>query len=248
MTELLVEDGPEAVAKTAAALLSQHVERVSRSAGRFTLALAGGTTPRRTYELLAARELPWRLLHFFWSDERHVPPDHPESNFGMAREVLLAKAPIPGENVHRIRAETADARAAAAEYTAELRTFFDLGPGELPQLDLILLGMGADAHTASLFPGSDVLFDRTHLVAAPWVEKFQSYRITLTPPVLQAGAVVVVLVTGAEKAAALQAVLEGDKTPDVYPARLLLEAKGRVIWLVDENAARLLKKRSRLGG
>jgi 6-phosphogluconolactonase len=208
---------------------------------RFTVALSGGETPRRLYTLLAssayATQVLWEHVHLFWSDERHVPPDHPESNYRMTYETLLSRVPVPPENVYRVRAELREAGEAARDYEDVLRGFFALQPDELPRFDLVLLGLGIDGHTASLFPGTAVLHDRKHLVAAPWVDKLKSYRITLTPRVLNKAATVVFLVSGAEKAAVLHAVLDGPYDPDQFPAQLVVPIGGTLLWMVDEAAA-----------
>ena len=215
--------------------------------GRFTVALSGGSTPNGVYGLLADSKadfrahVPWDRLHVFWGDERHVPPDHPESNYHMAHEALLARVPVPPENVHRIPAENPDATQAAEEYAKGLREFFRLEAGQFPRFDLILLGMGADGHTASLFPGTTAVFEETSLVVAPWIEKFKAFRITLTPPVLNHAACVIFLVSGEEKAETLRAVLQGPYQPERLPAQLLRPVNGRLLWLVDRAAARLLQ-------
>lgn len=210
--------------------------------GRFTWALAGGSTPRDLYRLLASDpfrdRLPWPAIHFFWSDERHVPPDHPESNFRMAREAMLDAVPVPPDNIHRVRAEEPDAQRAAAEHEATLRSFFDLSPDAWPRFDLILLGLGKDGHTASLFPGGAAVHERERLVVAPWVEAQRAYRITLTPPVLNHARRALFLVSGEEKAGALHAVIEGEHQPDRYPAQVV---EGNCLWMVDRAAARLLQ-------
>ena len=215
----------------------------------FTVALAGGSTPKNLYRLLASHEepfrekLPWESIHFFWGDERHVPPDHHDSNFRMAWEALLSKVPVPSENIHRIKGENAVAANAADEYEAKLRQIFDLTEGHAPRFDLILLGIGSDAHTASIFPGSPVIKEKKRLVAAPWVESLQASRITLTPPVLNNAAAVIFLVTGGEKAKALQEILEGDYDPDRFPAQLIRANKEMVLWFVDQQAAVMLHAR-----
>ena len=229
---------------------AKHFVRLATEAilerGRFTVALSGGSTPQSLYRLLANQKEPyramlgWENIHFFWGDERHVPPDHPDSNYRMTNEAMLNEAPIPLENVHRIRSELADALQAAAEYEQTLCDFFKLVEGEYPQFDLILLGMGSDGHTASIFPNSDVINERVRLVVATWVENFKSYRITLTPPVLQSGAAVNFLVSGADKAKALREVLEGEYHPERLPAQLLRQTKADVLWLVDRSAAQLM--------
>jgi len=208
--------------------------------GRFTVALSGGSTPKALYQLLVERyaaKLPWAQIFFFWGDERHVPPDHPDSNYRMAKEALLSKVPVPTENVFRIPTEEKDAVRAAASYEQTLRKFFKLKPGEFPRFDLILLGMGPDGHTASLFPHTDALQEKTRLVVAHGIEKFQAYRLTLTLPVINNSACVMFLVTGSDKAAALREVLASDSPADQFPAKLVQPLNGKVIWAVDRTAA-----------
>jgi 6-phosphogluconolactonase len=232
-------------------LAAEHVVRLAveavREKGFFTLALAGGSTPASLYSLLASNgepfraQLPWDNVHFFWGDERHVPPDHPDSNYRMAWQAMLSGVPVPPENIHRIKSEDAVAVRAADDYQDTLRGFFRLTEGQLPRFDLILLGIGPDAHIASIFPGSDVINEKSRLVVAPWVDKLKSSRITLTPPVLNNAAAVIFLVAGAEKAEALYEVLEGGYRPERFPAQLIRNNKGRVLWLVDQQAAALLR-------
>lgn len=226
----------EEVVRSANDAVSQH--------GRFTIALAGGSTPRGLHTVLAANaraSLPWDRMFFFWGDERHVPPSDPESNYRMAEETLLSKVPVAPANVFRIPAENPDAGAAAGAYEQTLRKFFALQPGEFPRFDLILLGMGPDGHAASLFPGTAALQEKSRLVAANWVDKFKTDRITFTLPVLNAARCVVFLVSGTEKAAALRAVLEGDAPGEQYPSKLVRPTDGKLIWLIDRAAASGLK-------
>jgi 6-phosphogluconolactonase len=233
------------LAYAAAEELTRRAAAAVRARSRFSVALSGGSTPRRLYQLLADPAQPfrdridWSATHVFWGDERHVPPDHPESNYRMAREALLDVVPVPAGNVHRMRGEEADAPRAARSYEEELRTFFS-GP---PQFDLVLLGLGADAHTASLFPGGEAVRERERWVAAPWVEKLGSWRLTLTPPALNRSAAVIFLVQGEEKSDALRAVLEGERDPDRYPAQAVRPASGDLLWLVDDAAASGLRLR-----
>lgn len=238
------------VCKDAAALASQTAEEFSRLAGecvaaqgRFTAALAGGSTPKAAFTLLASEtyrsQLPWEKIHVFWGDERHVPPDHAESNYRMAHEAMLSKVEIPSANIHRIISEK-EAQQAADAYETTLRTFFGLAGSGLPRFDLILLGMGPDGHTASLFPGTAAVHERARLVAAPWVEKLNSFRITMTPAVLCNATHVVFAAGGADKAETLRQVLHGDFQPDVYPSQVVKPTQGTLLWLVDEAAARLL--------
>ena len=217
--------------------------------GFFTVALSGGSTPRSLYSLLATgdrtpfrKQLAWDKVHFFWGDERHVPPEHPDSNYRMALESMLSKVPVPPENVHRIKAESPSAGKAADEYEGTLREFFKLSAEELPRFDLVLLGLGPDGHTASLFPGSEALHESRRLVLAPWVEKFHAYRITLTPPILNNASSVIFLVSGQEKAETVQAILQADPLSKRYPAQLICPAQGRLLWLLDQAAASLLQR------
>ena len=208
--------------------------------GRFTIALSGGSTPKSLYNLLATNArtaLPWDRMYFFWSDERHVPPADPDSNYRMADEAMLSKVPVPPGNVFRLPTENPDAAAVAKEYESTLRKFFQLEPGQLPRFDLILLGMGPDGHTASLFPGTAGLQEQSRLVIANWVEKLKTHRLTLTLPVLNAARSVAFLVSGTDKAPVLKAVLEEKVPGEQYPAKLVQPADGKLIWFLDRAAA-----------
>lgn len=236
---------PEELAREGAGIFVARVEEALRERGTCTVVLAGGSTPRGVYSLLAGdgslrAAIPWEKVHFFFGDERHVPPDHPESNFRMANEVLLSKVAVPADHVHRIRGEEPDARKAAEEYEGVLRSFSRLKPGEIPELDFILLGMGADGHTASLFPGTEALKERKRLVVANWVPGLNAYRLTMTLPLLNKARYVLFLVTGEEKAETLRKVLE-EKPNEALPAGLIRPTGGKCYWLVDRSAARLLK-------
>jgi 6-phosphogluconolactonase len=231
----------EAVARAAAEEVVEAGARAVAERGRFAVALSGGSTPRRLYRLLADPAAPfrgrlrWDAVHVFFGDERHVPPDHADSNYRMAREALLDH--VEAASVHRIRGELPDAEAAAAAYEAELRAFFALGAGDAPPaLDLVLLGLGADGHTASLFPGSPALEERRRWVAAPLVEAVRAHRITLTLPMLVRAREVVFLVAGAEKAAALARVL-GPADARPLPAARVHPGAGALVWIVDRAAA-----------
>jgi 6-phosphogluconolactonase len=235
---------PDAAAEAAAReflrLAARHVE----TDGRFNVALSGGSTPTRLYAILArepyAEEVPWERVHVFWGDERSVAPDHPESNYGAARDALLAHVPLPAANVHRIRGEL-DPEEAAHGYERELRSHFGLEERsfEAPRFDLVLLGMGSDGHTASLFPDSDALAETRRLAVASWIEKLKAERITLTRPVFDGAALILFLVTGEEKAEIMRAVLEGP--PGRYPAQLIHPASGELRWIIDHAASRLLE-------
>jgi 6-phosphogluconolactonase len=232
-----------ALARAAAEEVARSAEEAVRDRGAFTIALAGASTPRPLYALLAdpaepfRARVPWDRTHAFFGDDRHVPPDHPESNFRQANETLLSRVPIA--TVHRMRGELPDAPEAAASYEAELRAFFGLGPGAPPpRLDVVLLGIGDDGHTASLFPGSPALEERHRWVVAPYVVKLRSHRITLTLPVLCRARMLLFLVSGAEKADALARVLAPPPGTELLPAaRVASEAQGAVRWIVDEAAA-----------
>ena len=213
-----------------------------------SVALSGGSTPRVLYELLSDPREPfrdqiaWDKTRFFFSDERHVPPDHAESNYRMVNEAMFSRVPVPPENIHRIPAENPVAEDAAKAYETDLRKSF----GEaIPAFDLLLLGLGEDGHTASLFPHSPALKETERYVVAPWVEKFNAYRITMTLPVLNNGKSVVFLVTGASKAKVLREVIKADKkpdkraNPDLYPAQAISPTNGAVSWFIDKAAARL---------
>lgn len=243
---LRIEDGKERLAQAAAEEIANAVSSVLIEKERCTVALTGGSTPRAAYQLLGEEpfrsRLAWDKIHFFWGDERHVPPDHADSNYRMAHEAFLAAAPVPAANIHRIPAEDPDASRAAASYEETLRGFFHLGADELPRFDLLLLGLGPDAHIASLFPGNTALHEQKKLVIAPWVEKMSTFRITLTAPVLDNAARVLFLVSGEEKSEAVRNVLEGERDPDLYPGQLLRLKDGEVVWLLDRAAARLLEK------
>ena len=231
-----------ALSRTAADEFLRAAHAAIEQRARFTVALSGGSTPKTIFGLLAADEangrdkLPWDKIHVFFGDERHVPPDHPDSNYRMASEALLSKVPIPPANIHRVRAEL-DAARAAVEYESELTSVFDSRAGKVPRFDLILLGMGPDGHTASLFPGSTALQERAALVTANWVEKFKSHRITFTYPLLNAAGEVLFVAGGADKADMLRNVLRGDPSGQTYPAEDVRPTSGRLLWLVDEAAA-----------
>ncbi len=208
--------------------------------GRFCVALSGGNTPRGLYELLAqepAASLPWDKIHIFFGDERHVPQDNPDSNYRMVRETLISKVAIPEANVHRVRAEL-DAQAAAEDYEKQIRDVFKPQPGEFPFFDLVLLGMGDDGHTASLFPGTAALQETARFVVANHVEKMNTDRITLTLPVLNNAANVVFLVCGAGKAQVMQDVFSANNN-SAYPASSIHPTHGRLLWIVDRDAASL---------
>jgi len=235
---------------TAADLFHAAAEEFVRAArtaigaqGRFTVALSGGSTPKVLYSLLASNyaDFVWNRVFLFFGDERHVPPTDPESNYRMVEESLLTKIAIPAENVFRVAAENPDASAAASDYEAQLRRFFELRSSEFPRFDLILLGMGPDGHTASLFPDSAALDEQSRLVVANWVAKFNTHRITFTFPVLNRAAEVMFLASGADKAEMLHQVLEGKSAP-LLPSQRVQPSDGKLLWMLDEAAAAKLTR------
>jgi 6-phosphogluconolactonase len=241
MKEVRVFDDTTALLRATADEIARMALEAVDARGRFVWALAGGSTPRDVYRLLASdpyrERMPWNAIHFFWGDERHVPPDHPDSNFRMAREAMLDAVPVLAGNIHRVMAEEPDAQRAAAQYESTLRDFFSTE--DWPVFDLIQLGLGKEGHTASLFPGGAAIHERERLVVAPWVEAQTTFRVTFTPPVLNHARRTLFLVSGEEKAEALHAVLEGAREPDVYPAQIV---EGNRLWMVDRAAARLLQE------
>ena len=236
---------PQELFDAAAEVVIRCAKAAVEERKRFTIALSGGSTPKGLFNLLANNAknvMPWEQTYFFWGDERHVPPSDDDSNFRMADETMLSKIPVAAANVFRIKAENPDAAAAAQDYEKSLQKFFDLKAGEFPRFDLILLGIGPDGHTASLFPGTDALQEKSRLVVANWVEKFKTHRITFTLPVLNAARNVAFLVSGTDKAEALREILQGDAPGEQYPAKLVKPDGGKLLWLVDRAAASKLKE------
>jgi 6-phosphogluconolactonase len=248
---VLIKENPHDVNLAAAeAFFHLATEAVVRK-GFFTVALSGGSTPKGLYSLLASEShsfrgsVPWQKIHFFWGDERYVPQDHPDSNFRMAQEILLSKVPVNRDNVHPVDTRVADAERAARAYEEVVRHFFGLKQGEVPQFDLLLLGLGTDGHTASIFPGSDIINESELLVAAYTGGAVPTPRITVTPPIINNALNTIFLVTGREKSGVLQKVLNGDYRPETCPAQLTRQCNGNVIWLVDKAAANCLKNNGR---
>jgi 6-phosphogluconolactonase len=231
-------------AKAAAEACAEHVAREIEEAlggrGYATLALSGGTTPKPMFARLAAMKLPWDRVHFFWVDERAVPPTDAESNYKLAAETLLVPARVPQRNIHRIRGELA-AEAAARAYSQGIREFFGLDPGEMPEFDVVHRGIGPDGHAASLFPGQPLIEDRQGLAAAVYVEKKSMWRITLLPGPLLAARNTVVLASGPDKAQALRNIFNQPYDPVLYPAQLGARESRPVVWFLDQAAARLLE-------
>jgi 6-phosphogluconolactonase len=242
--QIVVQPSLEAISREAATRFQTLASQSIAAAGRYSVALSGGSTPLLLYRLLSEppfREaIDWARVHLFWGDERLVPPSHRDNNYRAAREALISRVPIPTENVHPIPTEATDPETAAAQYEDTLRRFFAVPEGESPRFDLVLLGLGTDGHTASLFPGSPALDEDSRLVVATYVPKLAAWRITLTPPVLRCARNVMFLVAGPDKATVLRDVLEGPYDPQKLPAQLVQRDQGDLTWLADEAAADLL--------
>lgn len=233
---------PQALAHAAAAHIQDSAFEAVADHGFFSLALAGGSTPIPTYQILASppyeESMPWEKTHIFWGDERTVPPNHEKSNYKMARDVLLDPLSIPEENIHRLQGELKP-QEAAKEYEREIREFFNADP---PHFDLILLGMGTDGHTASLFPGSTALLSpqKSRLVLANYIDALESWRITFTPRLINAAFQVTFLVSGEKKAERVYQALSSRHQPDKLPAHIVNPAEGTVTWYLDAGASKYL--------
>ncbi len=247
--EVLILPDPDAVAARAAELFLTLPRARVHSDTPFTVALAGGSTPERLYRRLAqppyAAAVPWENMHFFWGDERAVPPDSPESNFRMARETLLSRVPIPGRNIHRVPTEILPADDAARAYAEEIARIVapreDWSLPEIPAFDLLLLGMGDDGHTASLFAGTAALEESSRIFVENFVPEKNVWRFTVTPPVIEAARHVVLLVTGTGKASRLRDLFSPIGANNL-PVALVNRRKSPTTWLVDAPAA------AKLGG
>lgn len=230
----------EELALKAARSFARLADQYVIGGGRFTVALSGGSTPKAMLTLLAGDPfrdtVPWSSIYFFWGDERTVPPDHADSNYRMATEALLANAPVPADHIFRIPADDPDPEKAAADYEATIRRVFGVVEG-WPRFDLIMLGMGPDGHTASLFPGTTALHALDRIVVSNFVAKFNTHRITLTAPAINAARNITFVAGGADKAETLKGVLEGPYQPDTYPSQMIQPKDGRLLWMIDEAAA-----------
>jgi 6-phosphogluconolactonase len=233
--EIKVLPTPDALARAAAELFVTVGEAAIEMRGHFTVALSGGSTPKAMHNVLASDEfrtqIDWTKVEVYFGDERCVPPEHADSNYRMARETLLSKVPIPGDNVYRMRGEI-DPNEAAKEYGQMLKEKFGDGG-----LDLIYLGMGDDGHTASLFPHTKALHETKHRCVANYVEKLKTWRITMTAPFINRARHVAILVAGESKASRLSEVLEGPRDPDRLPIQMIQPADGQLTWLLDSAAA-----------
>jgi len=242
--EIIVYSDPEALALGAARLFREIAGDSSSARGVFRVALSGGTTPAALYRLLGTEEfaegIDWSGVEIFWGDERCVPPDDRQSNYGSASTTLLGKVAIPASNIHRIKGELGER--GAAEYEEEIVSAFALEEGGVPLFDCMLLGMGEDGHTASLFPGTGVVCEERRNVAAVAPKQGETARITLTPPVINSARHLLFIVSGRNKAVTLREVLEGDYRPDQFPAQITRLSQGRVRWLIDREAATELRR------
>ena len=235
-----------AIAQDAARIFLNAAQQAVKERGVFRVAMAGGSTPKTLYALLVAEpfraQLPFDKMQLFFGDDRHVPPDHPDSNYRMVSENFVSKTPIKPEQVFRMKTELQDTEKAALEYEQILKTQFALKAGELPRFDLMMLGMGNEGHTLSLFPATTALRDNGRLVVRTWVGKLYTERITCTAPVANNSAAVLFMITGADKAPALKAVLEGPYEPDQLPAQYIKPVNGKLIFLIDSAAGGMLSK------
>ncbi len=231
----------EAISHQAAEFFLSLTRSSLQSKESFTVALSGGSTPRRFYDLLGSDpyrgQIEWHRIHFFWVDERCVPPEHEQSNFKTVCDTLLSRVSVPGENIHRIRGEE-DPEEAAREYERVIKTFWR--GMNIPVFDLIVLGMGEDGHTASLFPGSEALREEQRFAVPVYRKKPEIHRVTLTLPVLNNASQVLFLVSGQAKAKVLAEILEGEEKKSRYPAGLVSPAHGKITWLIDQEAAEKL--------
>ncbi|HYO49115.1 MAG TPA: 6-phosphogluconolactonase [Chloroflexia bacterium] len=236
-----VKQSPTGVALDAAAAFQRLAQQAAAMGVPFRVGLSGGSTPKLLYGLLASEpfksEIAWDNISFFFVDERFVAHDHPDSNYKLANDELFSKVGVNSASVFPMPTEGMTPGEAAAQYEATIRTEFGLEDGDVPEFDLLFLGMGDDGHTASLFPHTALIHEQERLVAAHYVEKVASHRITLTPNVLTSAREAIFTVTGQGKAPVLKQVLEGEENVNEYPSQLMRGATGRVVWLVDKAAA-----------
>ncbi|MEN8261410.1 MAG: 6-phosphogluconolactonase [Pseudomonadota bacterium] len=242
-------DDSESVSAAAADCFLEAAGAAIAERGRFSVALSGGSTPRRVFELLAAPanrgRVDWGKIEFFWGDERSVPREHADSNYRMALTAMLEPLSISAEKIHRMPAERKDLEQAASEYGDEIRSVIDADGGikDLPRLDLVMLGMGTDGHTASLFPYTTALAETTRLVVPNYVEKLDTWRMTMTALLINQARHILFLVAGADKAIVLSEVLEGPEDSKRLPSQMIKPVQGELVWLVDAAAAARLEHR-----
>ena len=238
MENVFVYQSKDELAKESARAILKLIQKTIEEKGRCNLVLTGGHTPvainEQIVNLARRYRIDWSLVHFFWGDERHVPPDHPDSNYKMNYETLLIHLPVSDSHIHRIQAElTPDV--AAKQYEEEIKRVFNLKENEIPEFDILLLGMGPDGHTASLFPGTSALVIENHLVVQNYVDKLNTYRITMTYPVINKAKHVLFLVTGSEKKETLKTVWQAPKDIFKYPAQGV-SPKGELYWYIDQQS------------
>ncbi len=243
--KIIVLDDPPSLHVHAAEEIAHFAGEAICSHGEFMLCLSGGSTPEAVYDLLATRfrlSVDWKEVQFFWGDERSVPPDNPASNYGMAERAMLGKLGLRPNQVHRIPGERPPEEAARA-YEEEIRRAFAIGEDEFPRFDLVLLGLGENRHTASLFPSGPAVHEMQRIAVAVAVDGKERSRVTLTPPAINRARRVMFLATGPSKAEAVRDVIEGPRDPDRFPAQVVAPDDGEVIWMLDRAAASLLSGR-----
>ena len=231
-----IANDPQGVADACAQYILDSLSETLNTQPRATLAISGGSSPRLMFSTMAKSGFDWSNVHFFWVDERCVPPTDDQSNFKMANDTLLAPAHIAKNNIHRIQGELLPDEA-ATRYVEEIQHFFSLAEHQLPVFDVVHRGLGPDAHTASLFPGEPLIDNRTGIAAAVWVEKMRSHRVTLLPGVLLAARRTVMQVSGPDKTNAVHSVLNGPEDPHKYPGQIATRGSDRAVWFLDKAAA-----------
>jgi len=240
-----VSSSTEQAYSDAAQLILDDANRAIAQRGKFTIALSGGSTPKRLFELMASdawkNKIPWNNIEFFWGDERYVPPTDASSNYRMTREAMLDKVPISGVNVHRVMTEKPD-QEAAAEYEKTIRQIVPAGANGVPEFDLILLGLGTNGHMASLFPHQPALHEHRKLVVAEYIDEVKMTRVTMTLPLINSAKSVVFVTLGPDKASVLREVIVGPRDPERLPAQLIQPSPGQLTWLIDAPASAELPK------
>ena len=237
----------DALTRRAAQEFMQAATSAVAQNGVFHVALTGGSTPKPLYALLASdpalrAQIPWDKMRVYFGDERNVGPSHPDSNYRMANEAMLSRVPLKAEQIFRMKGEYNDTARAAQEYEQTLRESLKIAEGQFPRFDLILLGMGNEGHTASLFPGTKALHETKRMVVGNWVGKLFTNRITLTAPAINNAASILFMVAGADKAPALKGVLEGPHEPEQLPAQMIEPKNGKLLWLLDAAAGGMLSR------
>lgn len=238
--QIIRSDNPGTLADLSLKYFVAYAKKAIEKKGIFTVAISGGSTPVRFYERLSKVNVPWDYIHIFWVDERCVPPSSEASNFGLATHTFLLDVPIPGENIHRVTGESDNYEQAVLEYEKEIHSVFKLSEGQLPQFDLIILGMGEDGHIGSILPNTFALFDTNDLVSAVYRMNGDYNRITLTVPVMKEADRILILVSGKSKAQIVKDVFQTEPDPVRYPVHSLWPVMNKIRWLIDEDAAAML--------